>query len=126
MTKKVLISLEDIIALRRKCLQEMCNSEAKAGVCTLSLECEDWFDSQPAAPQWVRVDDCLPKDDESVFIALEEKWLGGDGVISVFRSKKIGQYHEKENNWSISDYGTQGDINVVTHWMPIPELPEED
>ena len=117
MTKKVLISLDELKTV-------YVNSIGRHYIDGVPLE--HWFNSQPPASQWVRVEDGLPGDAKSVFIALSEKYLGGSGVVSVFKIKKIGRYHKKEKKWSFLDYGPQGDINTVTHWMPIPPLGEEN
>lgn len=56
---------------------------------------------QAAAPQWISVKDRLPEDNTNVLVT--------DG-LNVFRSKVWEKFF---------------DMGPVTHWMPLPEQPEE-
>jgi len=121
MTKKVLISLGDVNKILDKDFTGSPHYCAdydyvEAGVNdTVKSICKDigeWFDEQPPAPQWVSVEDDLPKFYEPVFI-LQEKKLGYSHAMHGDK----GYLYEK--GWS------NGWFHVsVTHWMPIPELPE--
>lgn len=62
-------------------------------------------------PKWISVKDRLPEDDDDVLI------LSNERIIFV------GCY--KNGQWiSYSLYAIYA--NVVTHWMPIPEIPKEE
>lgn len=86
------------------------------------------------APQWIRVEDRMPIEYESVFKKFKStpKWLAGmyetisNDVNAVVKfedgTKKIYTLHTADGKWShLPILGKP----IVTHWMPLPELPEE-
>lgn len=75
MTKKVLISLEDIIALRRKCLGDMDGLQSKAGVVALNMEYEEWFDDQPDASKMEKI---IAAYQQATDISIEELDIGDE------------------------------------------------
>lgn len=99
MTKKVLISLDELTDLA----EFLCDAK-------------DWFNSQPPAPQWVRVEDdsdspyCYPK--KRFWVKLCDSTVTLDVSFDDCRGF-IGPFR---------DYGL--DSGEVTHWMPIPPLTE--
>ena len=98
-------------------------SPAACGRCPYVNDCEDFgacklprdalaYINQLEArvPKWISVKERLPEDDENVMILSNE------------RITFVGFY--KNGQWiSYSLYAIYG--NVVTHWMPIPEIPKE-
>ena len=66
-------------------------------------------------PQWISVEDRLPED-----------WKDEDGVLVNYMiytqefGADIGNYHAKDKRWLCMAIPC-----TVTHWMPLPEVPEE-
>lgn len=96
----------------------------------------NWVMRQPtiASTQWIRVEDDMPPEYESVFKKFKStpKWLAGmyetisDDVNVVVKfedgTKKIYTLHTADGKWShLPILGKP----IVTHWMPLPELPKE-
>ena len=88
----------------------------------------------PAAAQWIRVEDDMPPEYESVFKKFKStpKWLAGmyetisDDVNAVVKfedgTKKIYTLHTADGKWNhLPILGKP----IVTHWMPLPEPPKE-
>ena len=86
------------------------------------------------SPQWIRVEDRMPIEYESVFKKFKStpKWLAGmyetisNDVNAVVKfedgTKKVYTLHTADGKWShLPILGKP----IVTHWMPLPELPEE-
>lgn len=70
---------------------------------------------------WISVDERLPDNHRTVLVACEGTTIGGAAPIA------IGSYGG--GFWSIADadgtmYLTKYMHIVVTHWMPLPELPK--
>jgi len=67
-------------------------------------------------PQWISVEDRLP-----------EVWKDEDGVLVNYMiytpefGADIGNYHAKAKRWLCMAIPC-----TVTHWMPLPEAPEEN
>lgn len=62
-----------------------------------------------AYPKWISVEERVPENDDDVLIITEF------GI-------SMGYYDIYRDYWV--DY-TNGDSNIVTHWMPLPEPPKE-
>ena len=62
-------------------------------------------------PQWISVKDRLPEDDEMKLITLWD-----------CNSMRMAYYYEQEL-WICNGVDVTG---FVTHWMPLPEPPEEN
>lgn len=138
--KKVLINLDELNAFIKNSVEFYTATilplrhigGENATLITMYHNAKKWFDSQPAAPQWVSVQHGLPENDDLVFVSIME--TGRDTDSSDFGCSvdyswglvKIGRYHDKEKNWGIIDYTQQGDFLEVTHWMHIPPLGEEN
>lgn len=75
--------------------------------------------------EWIKVEDELPKLDTFVLCCAEGKYQG----LSIEVLKRLQYYPnadgKPENYW---EFTTESDLNDsywrVTHWMPLPELPE--
>lgn len=64
-------------------------------------------------PQWINVKDCLPEEHRFVLVAYHDDYLGMD----------IGMGLVHEGKLMLCD-GLAGP-GGITHWMPLPELPQE-
>lgn len=119
---------KEIIRALRCCEKEVC---ADGGLCPLFSDADcivhlreaaiDWIERLTAenaalrekVPQWVSVDDRHPKPGTRV--------LATDGVF-------VGEaYRTSADTWRRYDGIAMRDCigSVVTHWMPLPEAPEE-
>lgn len=65
-----------------------------------------------SVPEWVSVADRLPNDDATRLV-----WIGG------LRSYAVADYYG-DGEWIDRDYCNL--TRDVTHWMPLPDAPEED
>ena len=83
---------------------------------------------------WISVEERLPVEHDSIFKKLidDEKWRAGmfktlsDDVIVAVKfadgTRKTGVTHTKDGIWTgLPSIGCP----IVTHWMPMPEPPEE-
>lgn len=104
-----------------------------------SVMYKDWVQSAIAtaptipAPQWISVEDGMPPEHDSIFKKHKgtSKWLAGmyetisDDVNVVLRfedgTEKVYTSHTTDGMWrKLPIIGRP----TVTHWMPMPELPE--
>lgn len=119
---------------------EMCNSASACKVCPYDDECRKLAEEEGVAPgsammrdaieyiqrledhlrevtqktpQWNSVYTQMPKDGQHVLT------VNGDGVMEVL-------YYDKE--WPNAFCGCGGLLKVcnITHWMPLPEAPNEE
>ena len=67
-------------------------------------------------PRWISVEDRLPE----VWINEEDDMLVNYMIYSPDFGVDIGSYHAKAQRWVC-----MGLPCSVTHWMPLPEVPEE-
>ena len=74
--------------------------------------------------EWISVTDRLPdKDGCYIVTACDEGCSCGDGIW--YDTVVIEAEHYK-GEWSWNENGTEYDItDLVTHWMPMPNLPED-
>lgn len=107
-----------------------------------------------AAPEWIRVEDRLPKDRKSVNVVVEHKREDGKIFRFVMTASHIGHHEIEAEEWPDYDGDTEYDeendcywipenwyednfmednMNYlicdeyrVTHWMPLPEPPKEE
>ena len=103
MTKKVLISLDELVAFMTWGYSISANE--------LKEKVSPWFNSQPEAPQWISVEDRLPDIGLKVFAV-------GLGCVFQGSIDIDGYWVETESGELI--------LNGATHWMPIPPLPESN
>lgn len=112
MTKKILISLDDL----KRITETAYNTGAyKSTHNLLSLHefNEAWFHLQPAAPQWVAAAYDTPDYEKEVFVRTDS------GHIFNARLRYEGCW------WDIAKDDAVV-LDVITHWMEIPELPEKN
>lgn len=95
--KKVLISLDELNSIRE------CGN-------IKGWNCKEWFDAQPEAPQWVRVEDGLPDIGKPVFLRDKDNYtfVGLRDIVDLWVNIAIEGHY----------------LQDITHWMPIPPLPE--
>ena len=76
----------------------------------------NWIEQAPTVSGWVSVKDRLPEPDENVIIWTKTGCM------------KYAQYHEDGsiNPWYVYEDNARAWTNVISHWMPLPEPPEED
>lgn len=98
-------------------LVDSCNTK-DFGMYTIGIQ--QAVDEQPAieptAPQWTSVKDGLPEEKVSVlaaYIGCNDKKVYADGCARLDDGRK----------WTLDD----GEVLVeITHWMPLPEPPQEE
>ena len=73
--------------------------------------------------EWISVEDRLPEKDGCYIVtACDEGCSCGDGIW--YDTVVIEAEHYK-GEWSWNENGTEYDItDLVTHWMPLPEMPK--
>ena len=67
------------------------------------------------APRWISVEERLPEDQRDILT------VNGHGLIRI-----MGLYHKHGDKWSWVHDERIKHYNDITHWMPMPEPPEED
>lgn len=77
----------------------------------------DSIDSQPTVNKWIPVTERLP--DPNVKVGIFTKWRG---IYLGWYTERHGFDHEKGFE---AEYGFVR-LEKVTHWMPVPDAPEED
>jgi len=82
--------------------------------------------------EWISVEDRLPKDDEKILVLLES-WEKKRFLVSAIFQSDCGFedcYLEVEDyvNSHSESCGILGGYRSpkITHWMPLPELPENE
>ena len=112
MTKKILIDFE---TLKSKVFDMIINMESHIdennGYSDRKLKA--WFEAEPAAPQWVAVAYDTPDYGKEVFVRTDS------GHIFNARLRYEGCW------WDIAKDDAVV-LDVITHWMEIPELPEKN
>lgn len=93
------------------CLADICK-HIDRGTHTLASPACDAFDP---GMRWIPVTERLPKPLVEVLI-LTQRAIGKSCVMA-------GQYSRLTGLWYIGEYSTQA---KVTHWMPLPDAPEEE
>lgn len=76
---------------------------------TVLTTAADRLEALEAQQRWIPVTERLPEDDDDVLIM-------SSGSIS------MGYFNIFRGYW----VAYEGDDDNITHWMPLPELPEED
>ncbi len=120
MTKKVLISFEDIDGLYKAMAVKIGLNDFFAGYAKCTADLIEWLSIQPAALQWVSVEDGLPKQigDENETLVLF-KYAGSKEfiVVKYIFCDDGEEYFEGLDGYSIGE-------EMQDYWMPIPPLPE--
>jgi hypothetical protein len=121
---------KEIVRALRCCADHSCS--AKCPAFPAGLDCREEMHKEVLAlierltaenaalrekvPQWISVEDRLP-----------EVWKDEDGVLVNYMiytpefGADIGNYHAKAKRWLCMAIPC-----TVTHWMPLPEAPEEN
>ena len=90
-------------------------------------ECIDLLESTPLEkPQkWVSVKDRLPEPEETVLVCAEAKENRGHRVCAVTQMVERDVFGQLVKRWR-SPWNGFREMYEITHWMPLPEPPEED
>lgn len=80
--------------------------------CVSADYCRGWNDAVEAIPRWIPVEERLPEELTDVLTKC------GHGAAWFY-----GLAHLFEGKWKVDGIG--GSVDIVTHWMPLPEPPEE-
>lgn len=67
-----------------------------------------------AQPKWVSVDERLPENNDDVLV----RYVHSNGK----RYYTVGNYLSALDTWFTD---IENDVVIITHWMPLPEPPEE-
>jgi hypothetical protein len=70
---------------------------------------ENWEKYFVPKQEWISVDERLPENYEHCLLFLDNETM------------EIGCYHETSNKFVVGGLVT---LNMVTHWMPLPEAPK--
>lgn len=77
------------------------------------------FTADDSGPAWISVEDELPEMRQRVLAIFNDGW----GRPTVHITRRI--YHDLENTENPEWHWTNTHSDkIVTHWMPIPELPQ--
>ena len=75
--------------------------------------------------KWIAIEDRLPEVDVSVLVCGRARWADGGPVVSVASL-------EWKKGWGDAEWGTrwcsvgcEWDMDTITHWQPLPDLPGE-
>ena len=122
--------------------------ERKVGECWGTKECDecncggnrskcDFYEDvrkealKPKFGEWISVDDKLPEIETANIKEYSRHYSKSVRVLCVCKQKS-GKVMVKEGYYETSSDGTRiywkipGSIDLVTHWMPLPEPPKED
>jgi hypothetical protein len=80
---------------------------------------------EPMRGEWISVDDRLPEDISTYLIVIKEKDIFNDRWnyevdVAYSQGSYIDNFWDTFNDWC------EGQEVHVTHWMPLPEPPQED
>ena len=103
---------------------ELCNSFRGGKTYKLGFEIGvKWADEHPKSP-WISVDEDLPCNHEELLSKEKEGYT--ESVMAYTNIGVILISMRKYNDgwkWKTSNYFPR--IIIITHWLPIPELPKE-
>lgn len=86
--------------------------------CPTSDYCKGWNDAVDAMPKWISVEEKLPEERGTYLTVV--RCLKGTWV-------EINNYDHLEERWEHDIVEYSEDVTeFVTHWMPLPEPPEEE
>lgn len=79
--------------------------------------------------KWISIDDELPKCDESVLLLIKRRNID-EFICEGYLCKELLEFvvflpsmqNVTFDFWHICK---EDQVNIVTHWMPLPDLPEE-
>ncbi len=71
--------------------------------------------------EWISVKERLPEKGQFVLI------ICAGSSIPISASYEPGEYYEWDENCNCGGYGSEKHFyqNEITHWMPLPEVPNE-
>lgn len=75
-------------------------------------ECADELEA--ALPRWIPVSERLPDDRQEVL-----------AFVPLTHAIELCRWRADAHNWDVPWSGTLGVDNAVSHWMPLPSLPED-
>ena len=83
-----------------------------------------WLEAK--SPRWIPVEERLPNHGENVLIIIKEKWYD-----KIERHVDIAEFRDDgggylDFRWDTVNDWDEGQEIHVTHWMPLPEPPEEE
>lgn len=92
------------------------------------------IEAQPTLTQpnnWISVkdrlpEDDLPKDSDRLMIKCLVAAKGKNGIRTLCRQRYVMSFDPKVNKIHCTDWFWSKGANNITHWQPLPELPEED
>ena len=76
---------------------------------------------QAALPRWISVNEALPESPFTVVLAIV---YASNGHLTFNGAYQLATY-DPTDGWYLDDYPAEFDRITVTHWMPLPEPPEE-
>lgn len=81
-----------------------------------------WADEHPKNP-WISVEERLPEDNKTVLV-----WFGGYYTVAVIRDNEWWDCtgYQTGGGWSALDKIPDIACGYITHWMPIPKLPNNN
>lgn len=124
---------ELVKALRKEVAANPC-----AGLCSacdisecmtrLQIQAADQIEEQDAeikalrdkVPEWIPVSERLPEPGKMVLLTVSGKFKN----ISFVDAYELGEF-DTDEGWILEMWPEWKDLKV-THWMPLPELPEEE
>lgn len=92
---------------------------------TPPCDCWMWDGSRPSAPRWINVKDALPELDETVLVCAKAKYNRDFRVCATTKLVEHEIFGMPTKLWKSIHDVMSGEYEI-THWMPLPELPEED
>ncbi|WP_125116895.1 DUF551 domain-containing protein [Agathobaculum sp. Marseille-P7918] len=93
----------------------------KADRDVLGLEPQTCEQLQAAAPRWISVNEALPESPFTVVLAIV---YASNGHLTFNGACQLVTY-DPTDGWYLDDYPAEFERITVTHWMPLPEPPEE-
>lgn len=110
-------------ALERNCDGDFDSNDGLNGF----VEGAHWADEHPKSP-WISVEERLPEitypilgESVFVFVHVVNKDTGSEWI------ELPAKYNERFHDWQTNDFTWIGKRSgVVTHWMPIPTIPQNN
>lgn len=68
--------------------------------------------------EWISVKDALPKDDQDVLVSCVKN-------IYIIKSVQTTDRRHKKREGYFEDSSWKNEVEEITYWMPLPELPKD-